>query len=198
MPAYAAAIQRPPRTLTELEQATRLKVTGEHRSGYRDHVILAVALGTGLREHEIAALDVGDVAPRGRPRAASHRAAHVQALEHRARDPGGLHPGQPLVQARQAGLLEARAGQSLAADALFVSRRGLRIAHDGRQAIHHDVRPSITLRSGAWPTYQPCRRGALVFLPHSRPAIWACHHVQLFGAPHESKDDCCRTSSSRH
>jgi hypothetical protein len=61
MPAYAAAIPRPPRTLTELEQATPLKVTGDHRDGFRDHVIFAVALGTGLREHEIAALDVGDV-----------------------------------------------------------------------------------------------------------------------------------------
>ena len=28
---------------------------------FRDHVIFEVALGTGLREHEIAALDVGDV-----------------------------------------------------------------------------------------------------------------------------------------
>jgi hypothetical protein len=44
-----------------IEQATLLKVTGEHRDGFRDHVIFAVALGTGLREHEIAALDVGDV-----------------------------------------------------------------------------------------------------------------------------------------
>jgi len=61
MPAYASAIPRPPRTLTELEQARLLKVTGEHRSGYRDHCIFAVALGTGLREHEIAALDVLDV-----------------------------------------------------------------------------------------------------------------------------------------
>jgi len=61
MPTYASAIPRPPRTLTELEQARLLKVTGEHRSGYRNHAIFAVALATGLREHEIAALDVGDV-----------------------------------------------------------------------------------------------------------------------------------------
>lgn len=63
MPAYAAAIPRPPRTQTELEQATLLKVTGEHRSGYRDHVIFALALGTGLRwcpsarRHSVEALD---------------------------------------------------------------------------------------------------------------------------------------------
>jgi hypothetical protein len=48
MPAYAAAIPRPPRTLTELEQATLLNVTAEHRDGFRDHCIFALALGTGL------------------------------------------------------------------------------------------------------------------------------------------------------
>jgi integrase len=61
MPAYASSIRRPPRTLTELEQARVLKVTGEHRAGFRDHVILSIALGTALRQHEIAALDIGDV-----------------------------------------------------------------------------------------------------------------------------------------
>jgi integrase len=38
-----------------------LKTTGEHRDGYRDHVIISLALGTGLREHELLALDCGDV-----------------------------------------------------------------------------------------------------------------------------------------
>jgi len=58
---YAAAVRRPPRTLTEVEQANVLRATGEHRAGFRDHVLLSLALGTALREHEIAALDVGDV-----------------------------------------------------------------------------------------------------------------------------------------
>jgi integrase len=61
MSAYVSAVRRPPRTLTEVEQARLLRATGERRDGFRDHVILAVALGTGLREHEIAALDVGDL-----------------------------------------------------------------------------------------------------------------------------------------
>ena len=52
---------RTPRTLTEREQRALLKVTGEHRAGYRDHVLYAQALGTGLREHELVALSVGDV-----------------------------------------------------------------------------------------------------------------------------------------
>lgn len=58
---YAARTRRPPRTLKAFEQARLLKVTGEHRDGFRDHVILSLALGTGLRESEIAALDIRDV-----------------------------------------------------------------------------------------------------------------------------------------
>lgn len=53
--------QTPPRCLSIEEQQRLLHVTGEHRKGYRDHVILALALGSGLREHEIAALNVEDV-----------------------------------------------------------------------------------------------------------------------------------------
>jgi integrase/recombinase XerC len=50
-----------PRTLTEREQRALLRVSGERRDGFRDHLVFAIALGTALREHEIVALDVGDV-----------------------------------------------------------------------------------------------------------------------------------------
>lgn len=50
------------RTMSPAEQRKILDVTGEHRDGFRDHVILSVALGTALRESEIIALNVGDVA----------------------------------------------------------------------------------------------------------------------------------------
>lgn len=60
------AVRLPPKTLTEHERRLILKVTGEHRDGFRDHVILSTALGTALREHEIAALDIGDVSDDGR------------------------------------------------------------------------------------------------------------------------------------
>ena len=56
-----AASTLPPRTLTDVEQAKLLKVTGEHARGYRDHVLIATSLGTGLREHELLALNVGDI-----------------------------------------------------------------------------------------------------------------------------------------
>jgi integrase len=61
MTTYADAIAKPPRTLTELEQKLLLKTMSEHRDGYRDHVLISLALGTGLREHELQALDCGDV-----------------------------------------------------------------------------------------------------------------------------------------
>jgi site-specific recombinase XerD len=58
---FTENMARPPRTLTEREQWQLLKATGEHRDGYRDHLIYAMALATGLREHELVALDVGNV-----------------------------------------------------------------------------------------------------------------------------------------
>lgn len=59
--AYATRNRRPPRTLTDAEVARLLKVSGEHVSGFRDHMIFSFALGCGLRESEIVALDVEDV-----------------------------------------------------------------------------------------------------------------------------------------
>ena len=61
MTAYADTISRPVKTLTEAEQRALLKLTGQHVDGFRDHVIFSLAMGTGLREHELLALDVGDV-----------------------------------------------------------------------------------------------------------------------------------------
>ena len=63
---FADRTRRPPRTLTDTEIAKLLAVTGEHKDGFRDHVILSLALGTGLRIHEIVGLNVGDVSPDGR------------------------------------------------------------------------------------------------------------------------------------
>ncbi len=55
-----------PTTLTEDEQHAILHATASH---LRDHTIISLALGTGLRLAEIVGLDVGDVfAPDGTPR----------------------------------------------------------------------------------------------------------------------------------
>jgi len=56
-------------TLTEDEARRLLKVTRQHRNGGRDHLILGLALGTGLRLSEIVGLNAGDlVTPEGRIR----------------------------------------------------------------------------------------------------------------------------------
>jgi integrase len=129
MTAYAAAIARPPRTLTEIEQARLLKVTGEHRDGFRDHVIFALALGTGLREHELAALDVGDVLhDDGRVR----RRIALRVFKRSSSEPATQEVFLPDGVWYKLGKLVAwkRAnGERLDAGApLFVSRRGKRIA----------------------------------------------------------------------
>lgn len=64
--AFAARTRRPPRTLTDAETSRLLKVTGEHRDGFRDHMIISLALGCALRESEIVGLNVGDVTTDGR------------------------------------------------------------------------------------------------------------------------------------
>jgi integrase len=55
-----------PPTLTTDEQKLILRVTAKHA---RDHLIISMALGTGLRLGEVVGLNVGDVyAPDGSPR----------------------------------------------------------------------------------------------------------------------------------
>jgi integrase len=62
---YAERTKRPPRTLTDREVKKILDVTGQAKAGFRDHMIISLALGCGLRESEIVALNVGDVSTDG-------------------------------------------------------------------------------------------------------------------------------------
>ena len=57
-----AARARPPRTLTDREVGQLTKTMGQHKADLRDRVIISLGLGCGLRESEIIALDVSDVA----------------------------------------------------------------------------------------------------------------------------------------
>ena len=52
---------RSPKTLTDAETAMLLQATARADGDYRDHIILSIALGTGLRVSEIVALNIGDV-----------------------------------------------------------------------------------------------------------------------------------------
>ena len=133
--AYTDNIALPPRTLTEGEQRALLKATGEHARGYRDHVIFSVALGTALREHEILALDVGDVfGPDGKPR----RRVQLRVYKTSNSDPDMQEVVLPDNLRAKLDKLRAwkkRRGESLDADApLFVSRNGNRLS--ARQLRH--------------------------------------------------------------
>ena len=132
---YASKINRPPKTLTDIEQRSILRVTGEHRAGYRDHVIIATALGTALREHEILGLDVGDVfAPDGRTK----RRVQLRIFKRSNDDPAAQEVVLP--DTLRAKLDKYRGWkksqrESLEPDApLFVSRRGKRLS--ARQLRH--------------------------------------------------------------
>jgi len=135
MSTYAGNIARPPRTLTEAEQALLLRATGQHKDGFRDHVILSAALSTGLREHELLALDVGDVFD-----GAGHARRRVTLrVFKRSNDDAAMQEvviGDTL-RAKLEKLLRWKrsAGEGTAAgDPLFVSRKGNRLS--ARQLRH--------------------------------------------------------------
>lgn len=129
---------RPPKTLTEAEQARLLRATGEHASGFRDHVLVSMGLGTALREHEVLALDVGDVFDdTGRAR----RRVQLRVFKRSNDDPSMQEVVLPdALRAKLDRLYrwKKQRGESLAPDApLFVSRLGRRLsARQLREAFH--------------------------------------------------------------
>jgi site-specific recombinase XerC len=135
MSAYAYAVAHQPRTLTDLERKLVLKVSGEHRAGWRDHVLMSLALGTGLRQHELLALDVGDVFDdAGRVR----RRLVLRVFKRSAAEPAIQEVVLPELARAKLQKLRAwkqQEGQSLAPEApLFVSRLGRRLS--ARQVRH--------------------------------------------------------------
>ncbi len=135
MTAYADTISRPAPTLTESEQRLLLKFTGQRVDGFRDHVIYSLAMGAGLREHEILALDVGDVFDdAGRAK----RRVTLRVFKRSAKDPAPQEVLLPdVVRAKLEKLLATRkrAGETITASTpIFVSRLGRRLS--ARQLRH--------------------------------------------------------------
>jgi integrase len=126
---FAAQVKRPARTLTEMEISRLLRTSGEHRDGFRDHVIFSLALVTGLREHEIVALNVGDLIRGGR----CIRYVALRVFKRSSKDVElqeiVLSDG---IRAKLEKLLQMRArdgSSSIAADTpLFVSRNRRRLS----------------------------------------------------------------------
>lgn len=127
--AYVDTSRRPPKTLTLEEQRRLLATTGEHRAGYRDHVIFSVALGTALREHEIVALNVGDVTDDG---ATVRRRFPLRVFKRSSTDPAGqecILPDATHFKLKSFLKWKRKNGESLAANApLFVSRNRGRLS----------------------------------------------------------------------
>ena len=130
MAAYVESARRAPRTLTEHEHKALLKVTGEHRAGYRDHLLYAMALATGLRAHELVALDVGDVFDD-----ASRPKRRVQLRTVKGDSLGQVQHQEVVVSVGLRAKLEkfrawkAREGERVDRGApLFVSQRGTRLS----------------------------------------------------------------------
>ncbi len=126
---YANSNHKPPRTLTDLEQAAILKVTGEHRAGYRDHVLFSVALGTGLRESELLALDVGDVSTDGKK---ARRRVTLRVFKRATDDPAPQEvflPDASLYKLEKFLRWKVGKGEDIGPEApLFVSRRRRRLS----------------------------------------------------------------------
>ena len=138
MTAYANAISRPPRTLTEGEQRLLLKVSGQRMDGFRDHVIFSLALGAGLREHEILALDMGDVFDES---GHAKRRLTLRVFKRSSEEPAPQEVMLPdAVRAKLDKLRAARkrAGEVLAADTpVFVSRRRQRLSKRQLRHLFH-------------------------------------------------------------
>lgn len=130
MSSYSQSIARPPRVLTEREALQVLKVTGQWKDGYRDHVLYSTALATALREHELVALDVGDVFDPALERARRH--VRLRVFKRASQDPPPQEVVLPdLVRSKIEKLVAARRrdGEVITAGApLFVSRNHRRLS----------------------------------------------------------------------
>ena len=113
-----------PPTLTTDEQHLILRVTAPN---VRDHTIISMALGTGLRLGELVGLNVGDVfAPDGTPRVRVRIRAEI-AKGHRAGDV--FLPDKLVVKLRRLWKFKVKRGECLDPDApLFCNQSRRRVS----------------------------------------------------------------------
>ena len=121
-----------PSTLTSEEQRRLLEITAQDPGAFRDHMLFAFALGTGLRLHEILALNVGDVANgEGQPR------SRVRLRVAKGGRTGDIFlPRRLQTKLRRFLAWKARGRELLAPTApLFVSQLGRRLSKRRAQQI---------------------------------------------------------------
>jgi integrase len=113
-----------PTTLTQAEQRTILRATSKN---VRDHVIISLALGTGLRLGEIVGLNVGDVFNgNGRPRT---RTRIRPEIAKRGKAGDVFLPDKLVAKLRRFRAFKKGRGESLEPDApLFCNQSRTRIS----------------------------------------------------------------------
>lgn len=84
---YAKSRLRSVRTLSAAEQKKVLDTIGTHRDGFRDYTIFSTLLGTGLRETELAALDLGDAFDKVGKGLAVRRRVELRTFAHKGPAP---------------------------------------------------------------------------------------------------------------
>ena len=130
MSSYSQTLARGPRVLTDREASLLLKVTGQWKDGFRDHVLYSVALATGLREHELLALDVGDVFDEALERARRH--VRLRVFKRSSQDPPPQEVVLPdLARAKLEKLIATRRREGdvvTASSPVFVSRNHRRLS----------------------------------------------------------------------
>ena len=119
--------------MTSEEQRKLLEITSDD-AAFRDHMLLAVALGTGLRLHEILALNVGDVARDGKPRS---RVRLRVAKGGRTSDI--FLPRRLQTKLRKFLVWKRRGGEPVAPESpLFLSAQGRRLSKRRAQQVFGD------------------------------------------------------------
>ena len=113
-----------PTTLTKDEQNVILRATADHP---RDHLIISLALGTGLRLAEIVGLNVGDIyTPDGTPRV---RVRIRKEIAKGGRAADVFLPTKLVTKLKRFWTWKRRRGEALQADAsLFCNQSGRRIS----------------------------------------------------------------------
>ncbi len=120
-----------PHTLTSEEQRRLLDITARDEDALRDHMLFAFALGTGLRLHEILALNVGEVVLAGRPR------SRVRLRVAKGGRTGDIFlPRRLQTKLRKYVVWKTRGGESVDAEApLFMSLAGRRLSKRRAQQV---------------------------------------------------------------
>ena len=113
-----------PQTLTQDEHKLILRVTAKHP---RDHAIISMALGTGLRISELLGLNLGDVfAPDGTPKT---RVCVRREIAKRGRTGDVFLPDKLLPKLRRFWRFKNKRGESLGPDApLFCAQSRNRLS----------------------------------------------------------------------